>query len=142
MSDTQPEIQAILKGMETAMGSIPPAIRKAAEVDHAMVFEQARSSAFAMPPEAGALDPETRTIVYLVAALASSNHACTQAMSNKARVQGIASAKLLEAFHIARYAMATRVVGDAEPLFEMLGERQEAAQLATATPIRSDGSSR
>jgi hypothetical protein len=28
-------------------------------------------------------------------------------------------------------------VGDAEPLFEMLGERQEAVQLATATPIRS-----
>jgi alkylhydroperoxidase/carboxymuconolactone decarboxylase family protein YurZ len=80
-----------------------------------------------MPPENGALDPQTRTIVYLAVALASSNHACTQAMVNKARVQGIPTEKLLEAFHVARFAMATRVVGDAEPLFEMVGQRGQEA---------------
>jgi alkylhydroperoxidase/carboxymuconolactone decarboxylase family protein YurZ len=127
MSDTQPDPQTVLKGMETMMGTVPPAIRKVAEVNRAMLYEQVRSSAFAMPPDNGALDPQTRTIVYLAAALASSNHACTQAMVNKARVQGIPSEKLLEAFHIARFAMATRVVGDAEPLFEMLGQRGQEA---------------
>ena len=88
-----------------------------------MVYEQARCSAFAMPPDGGALDSEMRTLIYLAVALATSNHACTIAMLNKARQQGIATSKLVEAFHIARYAMATQVVGNAEPLFDLINER-------------------
>lgn len=127
---SQTDIPTILQGMEASMGTVPPAISKAAQVDPDMLHEQIHSSAFAMPPEHGALDPESRTLVYLAAALASSNHACTQAMVNKARVQAIPTQKLLEAFHIARYAMATRVVGDAEPLFVMLAERLPADRAA------------
>ena len=118
-----PDIAQILDGMRGAMGDVPPAIVKAASADPRMVAEQVRSSGFAMPPEEGALSPETRTLVYLAVALATSNHACTVAMTNKARVQSIDSAKLLEAFHIARYAMATRVVGEAEPVFDLVNER-------------------
>jgi AhpD family alkylhydroperoxidase len=118
-----PDTAKILDGMRAAMGDVPPAIVKAASADPRMVDEQIRSSAFAMPPEDGALDPQTRTLIYLAVALATSNHACTVAMTNKARVQSIDSAKLLEAFHIARYAMATRVVGVAEPLFDLINER-------------------
>jgi hypothetical protein len=44
-------------------------------------------------------------------------------MTNKARVQSIDSAKLLEALHIARYAMATRVLGEAEAVFDLINER-------------------
>ena len=106
------------------MGSVPDAVDKAAWVDPAMVREQAHGSAFAMPADDGALSPETRILVYLAAALATSNHACTKAMANKAKVQGIADEKLLEAFHIARFALATRVVGNAEPLFDMLTARR------------------
>lgn len=113
----------IIGGMRAAMGDVPPAIVKAASADPRMVAEQVRSSAFAMPPGDGALDPQTRTLIYLAVALATSNHACTVAMTNKARVQSIDSAKLLEAFHIARYAMATKVVGDAVPVFELINER-------------------
>ncbi len=117
------EIDQILAGMRASMGEIPPAIVKAATSDPRMVAEQFRSSAFAMPGEGGALDPETRTLVYLAVALATSNHACTTAMLNKARVQSISSDKLLEALHIARYAMATKVLGDAEPVFDLIAER-------------------
>ncbi len=130
MSQAKPEIATALNGMRQSMGSVPPAMAKAAPVDPALVVEQVHSSAFAMPPGAGALDPETRTLIYLAAALASSNHACTLAMVSRARVQGITSEKLLGALHIARFAMATRVVGDAEPLFEMLAQRQEAPTVA------------
>jgi AhpD family alkylhydroperoxidase len=118
-----PTTEQILDGMRAAMGSVPPAIVKAANADPRMVAEQARSSSFAMPPEGGALDPETRTLVYLAVALATSNHACTVAMTDKARVQSISNEKLLEAFHIARYAMATKVLGDAEPVFDLIDER-------------------
>src|SRR5487761_2550629 len=111
------EIEQILGQMAAAMGEVPPAIAKAGTADPSMVYEQARSSAFAMPPKEGALEPEMRTLIYLAVALATSNHACTLAMLNKARQQGIATSKLIEAFHIARYAMATQVVGNAEPLF-------------------------
>ena len=43
MSDTQPDPQTVLKGMETMMGTVPPAIRKVAEVNRAMLYEQVRS---------------------------------------------------------------------------------------------------
>ncbi len=118
----QPDVQSVLGNMRAGLGTLPAAIQLAATADPAMVLEQARSSAFAMPAD-GALDPETRTIVYLAAALAASNHACVTAMTGKAKLQAIAPAKLLEAFHIARYALATRVVGDAEPLLSELAAR-------------------
>ncbi len=121
---TTPSATQILDSMRATMGEAPPAIEKAASADPRMLAEQVRSSAFAMPSEDGALDPETRTLVYLAVALATSNHACTLAMTNKARVQSIDDAKLLEALHIARYAMATRVIGDAEPVFDLINERQ------------------
>ena len=117
--------EQILDAMRVTMGSVPPAIVKAASAAPRMVAEQVRSSAFAMPADGGALDPETRTLVYLAVALATSNSACTIAMTNKARVQSISNEKLLEAFHIARYAMATKVLGDAEPVFDLIDERQE-----------------
>ena len=118
---TTAELDQILAGMRAAMGEVPTAIEKAVRADPRMVAEQVRSSAFAMPPE-GALDPETRTLIYLAVALATSNQACTRAMTNKARVQRIDAEKLLEALHIARYAMATRVLGNAEPVFDLITE--------------------
>ena len=80
-----------------------------------------------MPPDSGALDDETRTLIYLGVALATSNRACTQVMVDKARSTGIASAKLLEAFHIARLAQATAVIGNAEPVFDLVNERSNGA---------------
>lgn len=123
MSGETPSTQQILDQMRFAMGEVPAAIEKAAGADPRMVAEQARSSAFAMPPEDGVLDAETRTLIYLAVALATSNRACTMAMVNKARKQEIATAKLLEAFHIARYTLATQVVGNAEPVFDLANER-------------------
>ena len=116
------EIEKILDGMRTAMGEVPHAIVKAATSDPRMVVEQVHSSAFAMP-EGGPLDQETRTLIYLAVALATSNNACIKAMTNKARVQSIDSEKLIEALHIARYAMATQVIGNAEPVFDLIAER-------------------
>jgi hypothetical protein len=59
MSRPVPSTQQILDQMRVTMGEVPPAIEKAAAADARMVAGQARSSAFAMPPEDGALDPET-----------------------------------------------------------------------------------
>ena len=74
-----------------------------------------------MPPE-GALDDETRTLLYLAAALAAGSAACVQAMANKAKIQGISAAKILETVHIVRFALATKVIGEAEPTFDVLRE--------------------
>lgn len=118
----EPDLETVISNMKTSLGDLPSAIELAAKADPAMVLEQGRSSGFAMPPD-GALDAETRTIVYLAAALAASNHACVTAVTGKAQLQGISRGKLLEAFHIARYALATRVVGDAEPLLSALASK-------------------
>ena len=68
MSEQAPSIQQILGRMRVSMGEVPPAMEKAARADARLVAEQARSSAFAMPPEDGALDSETRTLIYLAVA--------------------------------------------------------------------------
>jgi len=116
----KPSIEQIFGMMRKSMGTIPEAIQKAAVVDESLVYEHLRSRAYAMPAEKPALDEETQTLIYLAAALASSSHACVEAMANKAKVQGIPAEKLLETLRIVRFALATRVIGDAEPLFSAM----------------------
>ncbi len=41
-------------------------------------------------------------------------------MADKIARQGIAPAKVVETIRITRYAMATKIIGDAEPVFAAL----------------------
>jgi alkylhydroperoxidase/carboxymuconolactone decarboxylase family protein YurZ len=118
-SEQKPTIEQVFGMMRKTMGSIPSAIEKAAAVDESLLYEHLRSRAYAMPPE-GALDEETRTLIYLASALAASSKACIQAMANKAKMQGIAPEKVLETVRIVRFALATKIIGAAEPVFEAL----------------------
>jgi alkylhydroperoxidase/carboxymuconolactone decarboxylase family protein YurZ len=121
-TEQKPTVEQIFGMMRKTMGSIPSAIEKATAVDEGLLYEHLRSRAYAMPTE-GALDEETRTLIYLASALAGSSQACIKAMANKARMQGIAPEKVLETLHIVRFALATKVIGDAEPVFEALKEQ-------------------
>ncbi|MGC8552515.1 MAG: carboxymuconolactone decarboxylase family protein [Phycisphaerae bacterium] len=116
----QPTIEQIFAGMHKAMGSIPTAVEKLSRVDTEMLYEHLRSRAYAMPEQSPALDDQTRTLIYLAAALAASSSACVKAMANKAKTQGIAREKVLETVRIVRFAMATKIIGDAEPIFDAL----------------------
>ncbi|HUV96417.1 MAG TPA: carboxymuconolactone decarboxylase family protein [Acidobacteriaceae bacterium] len=118
-SEQKPTVEQVFDMMRKSMGSIPSAIEKATAVDEGLLYEHLRSRAYAMPAE-GALDEETRTLIYLASALAGSSKACIQAMANKAKMQGIAPERVLETVRIVRFALATKVVGDAEPVFEAL----------------------
>lgn len=123
MSSSTMTPQDVLNNMRRKMGGqAPRAIELAADALPEMVLEQARSSAFAMPPEGGALDEQTRTLIYLGIALATGSQACVEAMLNKAGALGIDKPRLLETFKIARYAEATRVVGNAEHFFERMAQ--------------------
>jgi alkylhydroperoxidase/carboxymuconolactone decarboxylase family protein YurZ len=120
MNSTQkPTVDEVFGMMRKMMGVIPSSIEKAAKVDEGLLYEHLRSRQYAMPPE-GALDEETRTLLYLASALAAGSAACIQAMANKAKMQGIPAAKILETLHIVRFALATKVIGEAEPVFEAL----------------------
>ncbi len=121
----KPPITQIFDMMRQMMGAVPAAIQEAAAVDEALVYEHLRSRGFAMPGEKPALDEQTRTLIYLAAALAAPSHACIQAMANRAKVQSIPVEKLLETLHIVRFALATRVIGDAEPLFATMKAQEE-----------------
>jgi alkylhydroperoxidase/carboxymuconolactone decarboxylase family protein YurZ len=115
----KPTVDEIFGMMQKMMGAIPSSIEKAAKVDEGLLYEHLRSRQYAMPPE-GALDEETRTLLYLASALAAGSAACIQAMANKAKMQGIPAAKILETLHIVRFALATKVIGEAEPVFDAL----------------------
>ena len=89
MNATQkPTVDEVFGMMRKVMGAVPPSIEKAAKVDEGLLYEHLRSRQYAMPPE-GALDEETRTLLYLASALASGSDACIRAMANKAGTQGI-----------------------------------------------------
>lgn len=119
--DQQPTVEQILSMMSSNMdGKLPKAIELAGEIMPEMVFEQARSNGFAMPKEGGALDDETRTLIYLGVALATNSNACIEAMMNKAKTAGINKDKIMETVKIARFAEATRVIGNAEIVFKHL----------------------
>lgn len=106
--------------MKDAMnGKLPKSIELAADVFPEMLAEHARSSAFALPQN-GALEPEAKTLIYIGAALATGSMACIEAMINKADMQGVSKEKILETFKKARYAEATRIVGNAQIVFEQL----------------------
>lgn len=121
-SEQKPTVEQIFGMMRKTMGAIPSAIEKATEVDEGLLYEHLRSRAYAMPAQ-GALDEETRTLIYLASALAASSKACIQAMANKAKMQEIAPEKVLETLRIVRFALATKIIGDAEPVFESLQKR-------------------
>jgi alkylhydroperoxidase/carboxymuconolactone decarboxylase family protein YurZ len=123
MTDTPMTADTVLAMMRQSMGAVPPAIEKSVSVDPTLILEHARSRAFAMPAQAAALDETTRTLIYLAAALAGSSPACVQAMAQKVVQQGIAPALVLEVVHIVRFAMATKIIGDAEPVFDALAGR-------------------
>ena len=119
--NAQPTPKDVLAQMGRSMGGrVPRAIELAATALPEMVLEQARRSGYAMPPEGGALTEETRTLISFGIALATGSHACVEAMLNKSETLGISAGALAETFKIARYAEATRVVGNAELLFERL----------------------
>jgi Carboxymuconolactone decarboxylase family. len=122
---TQPTVEQVLAGMTTSLnGTLPQAVQLAARVMPDMVLRHAQDSGFAMPKEGGALSEEMRTLMYLGIALATGSHACIEAMMNKAKVQNIEQAKILETVKIARFAEATRVFNNAEHVLAQLDAGQ------------------
>ncbi|MEX2411641.1 MAG: carboxymuconolactone decarboxylase family protein [Candidatus Paceibacterota bacterium] len=120
MENQKPTTEQILSMMKGAMdGKLPKAIELAGDVFPELVAEHAHSSAFAMPQN-GALEAETRTLIYLGVALATGSKACIEAMMNKAKMQQISKEEILETLKIARYEEATRVIGNAEIVMEHL----------------------
>jgi len=117
----QPTLEQVLAGMAASLnGTLPTSVQLAVDVMPDLVLRHAQDSGYAMPKRSGALTDETRTLIYLGIALATGSHPCIEAMMNKAQALGIDKAKILEAFKIARFAEATRVLGNAEPVFAAL----------------------
>jgi hypothetical protein len=116
---TNPSAQELLAKMRAGMGRVPAAIEKSTVVDESLIQEHMRSRQYAMPQE-GALDEQTRVLIYLAAALAGSSPACVRAMSDKIALQSIPKDKVLETVRIVRFAMATKIIGDAEAVFDAL----------------------
>ncbi len=125
MTTPVPTSDQILANMSASLnGAVPVAAQLAGKVAPEVLLRHVQDSGFAMPKDGtGALTEETRTLIYLAVALATGSHACVEAMTNKAQALAIEPAKLLETFKITRFAEATRVLGNAEPLLANLASR-------------------
>jgi len=116
----QPTLEQVLAGMSAQVGGhLPRMVELAAKVMPEMVFKHAQDGGFAMPKEGGALPEETRTLMLLGIALATGSH-CVEGLIHKAKAQNIEAAKILETVKIARFAEATRVFNNAEPILAQL----------------------
>jgi len=121
MEAQKPTVDQVLQMMTQSMdGKLPKSIELAKEVFPEIIVEQALNSAYAMPQENGALDAETRILIYLGIALATGSKTCIEAMMNKSKTLRINKDKILETFKIARYAESSRVLGNADLVFEQL----------------------
>jgi alkylhydroperoxidase/carboxymuconolactone decarboxylase family protein YurZ len=121
MEDIKQKVEQTLAGMSKQMGGkVSRSAQLAAEVMPEMILEHAANNNYAMPKEGGALDVETRTLLNLGIALATGSQGCIESMMNRARVLNISKEKILETFKIARYVEATRVMGNAEKVFQHL----------------------
>lgn len=120
-AEMKAKVEQTLAGMSKQMnGKLSRSAQLAAEVMPEMILEHAANNNYAMPREGGALDNETRTLIHLGMALATDSKGCIESMMNKARALNIPKEKILETFKIARFVMATRVMGSAEKVFEHL----------------------
>ena len=117
-----PSTDQILTNMSASLnGTVPAVAQLAGRVAPDILLRHVQDSGFAMPKdETGVLSEETRTLIYLGVALATGSRACVEAMTNKSYALGIERSKLLETFKIARFAEATRVLGNAEALLGSL----------------------
>lgn len=113
----------ILHMMRQGLVQVPAATEKSVPVAPALTQEHAGSKGSAMQAESPALDEDTRMLIYLAAALAGTSTACVKAIANKIAQQGIAANKVIETVHIVRLAKATKVIGDAEPVFGALARK-------------------
>lgn len=104
-------------------GKLPRAKELAGEVFPEMVRDHIQDSPLA-PPQKGALEQETRTLIYLAVALATGSKACIENMMNKAERQNITKDKILDVFKISLYAESTRLVANAEIVFEYLNKKR------------------
>jgi len=118
METQKPTVEQILSKMKESMnGELPNVVKLVSEKMPEMLYEQIRSNMFAMP-EDGVLNNETRTLIYLGIAIVTGSKTCIKAMLNKAKAQNISKDKLIETYKVARYAESSRVMGNAELLFE------------------------
>jgi len=98
-------------------GELTNVVKLVSEKMLEMLYEQIRSNMFAMP-EDGALENETRTLIYLGIAIETESKTCIKAILNKAKAQNISKDKLIETYKVTHYAESSRIMGNAELLFE------------------------
>ena len=120
MSEAPMKPEDFVEMIRSRTRAVPPASERAAPVDPLWNLEHSRSTAVGMPVQSGALDETTRTLIYLAAALAGSSPASVRAMADKVVQQRISSEKVMETVQIVCLAMATKIMGDSEPVFDAL----------------------
>lgn len=103
----KPTVDEAFGMMGKMMGSVPSSIEKTAKVVQGLLCEHPRSRQSAMPPEGGP-DEETRTLLYLASALAAGKAAPRRSSWRP--------------LHIVRFALFTKVTGEAAPVFDALRE--------------------
>jgi alkylhydroperoxidase/carboxymuconolactone decarboxylase family protein YurZ len=107
-------------GSGTVGGHVPVSVQHTARLFPDLMVRHAQDRAFATPKTDAALSEERHTLVHLAVARATGSRACVEVMTDKSRNLGIERAKLVETVTVARFAAASQVPGNAEPLLAAL----------------------
>ena len=114
------ELEKAFAMMQQNLGpALPPVMEKIYRQDPGLFANHLMDRQFAKP-EGGSLDERTRVLVHLAAAVALGAEGCARAMAHRGRAIGLDREALLEAVYIARFAAASKVLEDAEAVFDEL----------------------
>ena len=115
-----PTPEMVEKMMLEKFGEVPGSIEAAKVVDPSFLVEQTMSAKMGTMSDKNALDPETTTMIFLAAALATGSDECIEVNTSALLKMGASKEEILSVVRIVRHAAFSKVVGDAKTVFDLL----------------------
>lgn len=112
------------KMLKVKEGKLPKVLELSIDGFPKMIEEYATSNSFSLLQKR-LLEEETRTLIYLGIALTSGSKACIEEIMHKAKLQHITKDKIIDVFTISLHAASTRVLSNAEIIFDYLKKNKK-----------------
>lgn len=116
----QPQVEEILKRIETEVGEVPDTIHLLSKIKPDMVQEHARSKQFAFSQEA--LPEKYRQLIAIAAVAGAGVPSCIKTQVKIALRKGITVDEIVDTLVISRFALASTVFTNSVEALRLLSE--------------------
>lgn len=120
-----PNVEEVLGMMAQKLGgreNIPDAILYARDVAPELIMDVAMSSKNSVGDDNSPIDPKTRTLIFLAAALTMRDEECIKTQTRAALSVGATKEELLSVIKIVKHATNSGIIGAASPILKELAK--------------------